>query len=612
MIDRMRPASAACSTLLLAAGLLWAVGCTSPDSEDPTGTTGPVETELRPVDLYAAAGRPLPAGARLDEERELIFLPYGETLDFYAHLPHGGELTVERLSSRGGAPDEVTVTAERDGGSSTQLEPLSYAEGASRTVAVPGGEGDDLTRLRLTARGSGDGGAVLIRPSARARVAARPGAGDVPAARAEGDKPPRPPNVVIYLVDTLRADHLGVYGYDKPTSPRIDAFARDAVVFEDAQAQASWTRPAVASIFTGLEPDRHDVQTRDDSISPESVTLAELLSASGYRTVGVVTNGNAGETFGFAQGFDRFVRAVQDDREADRVNVLAFRELEEIEEPFFLWVHTIDPHAPYEPREEWRERFYFDSGSEKDLGDMEQLKAFRRGDPATAEERREVISLYDAEIAFNDEYFGQLLDRLEELGFYDDAMIAFVSDHGEEFWEHDNWGHGHTLYEENLNVPLLVKLPGRTGGGRVAETVQQTDLFATALDVAGVELPSYVNAISLRRWIEDDAFRAPPRDITSFLDLDGQEGASVIADGFKLIVPKKPTRLIGLGPMLFDREADRDETRNLAEERELRMSYLRSLLARHREVSETFDYTAGTALMDPELVQELKALGYLQ
>ena len=373
-------------------------------------------------------------------------------------------------------------------------------------------------------------------------------AGD-PAGRGEV----RRPNIVLYVVDTVRADRLGVYGYEKPTSPRLDAFAEGAVLFENAYAQSSWTRPAVASLFTGLLPPGHRTVDRRSVLPEEAVTLTEILSANGYEGLGLIRNPNVGRAFGFAQGFTRF-RSEDRDRDEtmlDRVRVW-LDERQGAEVPFFLYLHAIDPHGPYAPAPEF-EQMFDAGGAPAHYRTVNYLLQLNRGEVEPDAGTAEALSrLYDAEVAQNDRAFGQLLDELETRGLAGDTAVIYVSDHGEEFEEHGRWEHGISLYEEVLRIPFVMRLPG-IAPRRIETAAQHVDLLPTLLAYLGIEAPATDgrNLLAARR-----AGDGRP-DVYTHLDIDGHRAASVIRGRYKLVLPQSPSQ--GSEPMLFDLETDPGE-----------------------------------------------------
>ena len=422
----------------------------------------------------------------------------------------------------------------------------------------------------------------------------------------DGTSEPRRPNVVLYVVDTVRADRLGVYGYGKPTSPRLDAFAADAVLFENAYAQSSWTRPAVASLFTGLLPPAHRTVGRRSVLPEEAVTLAEILAAHGYEGLGLVRNPNVGRAFGFAQGFTRFR---SEDRERDETMLDRVRlwldERQDAEAPFFLFLHAIDPHGPYDPAPEFEEMF--DAGVAPDrYRTVRYLLQLNRGEvepePGTAEA---LSRLYDAEVAQNDRAFGELLDELEARGLSGDAAVIYVSDHGEEFAEHGRWEHGLSLYEEVLRVPLVMRLPG-VPARRIQTPAQHVDLLPTLLAYLGIESPPTDGRDLLAARRRGDA----PLDVYTHLDVDGHRAASVMRGRYKLVLPQSPSQ--GTAPMLFDLEADPGELENLAVDRPDVVERMLALLAERNLAGEV---ESAEEIEDDQLGEDvrrrLRALGYV-
>lgn len=436
---------------------------------------------------------------------------------------------------------------------------------------------------------------------------------------------PLPPDIIVYLIDTLRADHLGLYGYPRPTSPRIDAFGDDATVFLDAQAQSSWTRSAVTSLFTGLLPQVHGVNGRDDALTPAVTTLAEGLSAAGYETLGFITNGNVDAVFGLDQGFDhyQYLRESEDNvdfhQQSDRLNTWAFKWLDGLaprneRKPFFLYLHSTDPHAPYTPADEFYEAFA--PGVDRKVGwidHVQDIAAGRKAPPeGTADDFR---NLYDAEIAFNDHHFGRLIDRLRADGLYDSSLIIVVSDHGEEFFEHGGWEHGKTLYAEQLRVPLIVKLPhGEGAGQRLAARAEQVDILPTLFDWLDIDTPP-VDGKSLMPWIRNaiplsNDLPAGTRPSYAYLRLGKFHARSVLDDGYKLIVDRTEHRR-GKEEELFRVLDDPAEAHELSALHDLERGHLAQRLRRFELDLRSRARGSNTVEIDDALRERLEALGYL-
>ncbi len=416
----------------------------------------------------------------------------------------------------------------------------------------------------------------------------------------------RRPNIVLYVVDTVRADRLGAYGYEKPTSPRLDAFAEGAVLFENAYAQSSWTRPAVASLFTGLLPPAHRTVGRRSVLPEEATTLTEILSANGYEGLGLVRNPNVGAAFGFSQGFARF-RSEDRDRDQtmlDRVR-LWLDERQDPERPFFLYLHAIDPHGPYAPAPEF-EQMFDAGGAPAHYRTVRYLLQLNQGEVQPDSGTAEALSrLYDAEVAQNDRAFGQLLDELAARGLAGDTAVIYVSDHGEEFEEHGRWEHGISLYEEVLRIPFVMRLPG-IAPRRIETPAQHVDLLPTLLAYLGIEAP----ATDGRDLLSAPERGDDPPDVYAHLDVDNHRSSTVIRGHYKLVLPQSPSQ--GSEPMLFDLEADPDERENLAPNRPEIVRRMTGLLAERGlagEVEPAVELEDDQ--VDEDLRRRLRALGYV-
>jgi arylsulfatase A-like enzyme len=300
------------------------------------------------------------------------------------------------------------------------------------------------------------------------------------------------PLVVVYLVDTLRADHTSPYGYARDTTPALTDLAADGVVFEQAIAAASWTKPSVASILTSQLPGEHGAVHLRDRLSPAAVTLPERL-----REAHVVTGASVANPIvyaagtGFEQGFTFFegLRGA-DDRPSDVVPAAgvidaALRWLDERDGlPSFLYVHTMDPHVPYQPPAPFDRRY----GPPPAEG---RAAADPRFHFREAGDRERLIAQYDGEIAYGDQELGRFVQALKSRGLYDDALIVFTADHGEEFLDHGQWLHGRSVFDEVVRVPLIVKFPRRQHAGTtVQQQVQSVDILPTVLTELGLRVPA--------------------------------------------------------------------------------------------------------------------------
>ncbi len=397
-------------------------------------------------------------------------------------------------------------------------------------------------------------------------------------AGADDDAAARARRVILISIDTLRADHLGCYGYPRPTSPELDALAAEGIVFEEAMAQAPFTLPSHMSMLTGLEVGAHGVRHGDVPLAEAHVTLAETLRDAGYATAAWVDGGFMSARYGFDQGFDAYHdERVPGDAFDNGLRRYGDEVLEWVDargdEPFFLFLHTFDTHGPYvaEP-----EHFAALEGTAPvvppragELGDpMETIRALGYHDYLRLDRfatLADLVDAYDASIRFVDGWLGGLFHRLKETGRFDDALIVVTSDHGESFMDHQLYvGHGLTLYQEEVHVPLIVKLPGgRHAGARCGDVVRSIDLFPTVAAEARAACPSLVQGIDLLRAVEgrDDEPRIAA-GVSPNLSGPGADGVTGVTGyvrrgDVKFIEPPA----CGLAAVLeshLDREAARD------------------------------------------------------
>lgn len=542
---------------------------------------------------------------RVSEDRKWLELPVGSMLGYHVRHRKGLRLEADSVTALGGGGGRIQCRAIAVDGTVTTLGDLTVGDGSVR-LAVTGPVGEPV-RIELRSMAGLVGGGE--RPGLRVenpRLTA-------PATRQPQTGGPQPvrglprlerPNVVIYLVDALRADRLGAYGHSSEVSPQLDRFARRATVYDRAWAQTSWTRPSVASIFTGLRPEVHGANGRLDRLGGGMATLAERFADAGYTTAAVVANPNISSEFGFARGFERFLLMEADRRRSNEVGREVEQWLDERDpsRPFLLYVHTVDPHLPYDPPQPYRTRFAPGTGRE-DLGStavVGALLARNLVDEGTY--APDLLALYDAEVAHNDHSFGLLLGQLEQRGLDSTTVVVFLSDHGEEFFDHGGWIHGRTLYREVLQVPLVIRVPGQLEGQRVHAPVQHVDLLPTLLELAGLAPQPGVHGISLAGPVPQD------RLLGGFLDLDGWGGWSVVI-GQRHAIRHVDRGYVGPAE-LYDLETDPFERHDLGGQRGVEAGVLLSD-CRREVLGDEGRYRAGEAEIDDELRRRLEALGYL-
>ncbi len=468
-------------------------------------------------------------------------------------------------------------------------------------------------------------GAAFTARSVASGPAAPPAARGVPAPLVDR------PNVILVMVDTLRADHLSCYGSDLRTPAVCSLADGDGTRFH-AFSHASWTRPAAATLLTSLLPASHGVMSKPSSLAPEVVLLPELLKDAGYTTGGIAANINLAPSFGFDQGYDEYHYLAPDYlagakesssklilyqiarsvwfkvkpglgfgdfyQDSEVVNRVAFDFLERNRgSRFFLFLHYMDPHDPYF-------RHPYDGHAIARVGN-------RNPDPGLVAEMRR---LYRGEIEYLDGNFAKLLDKLRELGLYDQTMIALVADHGEEFQEHGGFWHGLTLYDEQVRVPLLVKWAGdgpRPPAGPQGHQVGLLDVAPTILARAGVAVPPTLQGVDLALAAEERPERS--RVLFAEEDHEGNVLRAVRTGEWKLI-EANPGNPRGLAPLeLFQVEQDPGERHDLAAERADQVSELRRHADEKARLARSQGVGGGaTAELSAAEQEALRLLGYVE
>ena len=310
-------------------------------------------------------------------------------------------------------------------------------------------------------------------------------------------------NVVIVMVDTLRADHMSLYGYARETTPFITRFASQGFVFEHARSQASCTFPSVNSLLTSRNPAIFTRQEVDHLGIPENYpAIAEILKEHGYRTIAVsaspivrATPSDFNPIGGFDRGFDTFVEDTLW-RPGGQVNRAIIRELDTVEEPFFLYAHYMEPHGPYRPPERYTKRF---------AGEYDGHHFIKRGNPVpigrmmydngphydiTDHDIQHLVDLYDDEIRYFDGVFRRLIKNLKDRNLLENTLIIISSDHGEEFLEHGQIKHCRGVWDTVTRVPLILRFPRVEGGQRFGAAVQNLDIVPTVLDYLEIDTES--------------------------------------------------------------------------------------------------------------------------
>jgi arylsulfatase A-like enzyme len=449
-----------------------------------------------------------------------------------------------------------------------------------------------------------------------------------PPALPRAESPPLPllpkgAPVLLIVLDAAAAKHFHSYGYDRPTTPNLDRLAEQGTLFERAYTAAAYTLASVGTIMTGNYPDAHGVVNPSFKLPAPALTLAEALDQAGYQTGSLIGNHHAGGTFGYDQGFEVQqvwrIRPQQagnrmpnqyDDYAANLVPAIERFVTRQRERPFFLYVHFREPHSPYWPPAPYDQLFSTAYRGELNQGQLNgerrEMVALERGllvEPGVLEH---LMALYDGNLAYVDAQVGRALEILRRLGLYDKSCIIVTADHGESFLEHGHMRHSVTVYEENVHIPLIIKFPAAMprGRARVRELASLVDLLPTLLGGLGLPLPATTQGLDLRTLVFHPG--VSPRRSVLALTVPQQDGAALIGERYKLISMPLERRA-----ELYDLLRDPKEKDDLAARLPLRaglmLQELRAMRARCRTLR---SWTPGSAVIDPETREALRALGY--
>ncbi|HXI03653.1 MAG TPA: sulfatase [Candidatus Saccharimonadales bacterium] len=446
---------------------------------------------------------------------------------------------------------------------------------------------------------------------------------------------PERPNVILILTDTLRPDYLGCYGFEGDVSPNLDALAGEAVRFTSVFSAAPWTKPAVASIFTSLDPRTHRVLDHEGKFwiktggdlkttaLPESaVTLAEVLAAAGYRTGAWVANGWITKGLGFAQGFGEFHSAKLDTNVYDAAKIWEpawswIAKVKDGHRPFFVYLHLMDVHGPWRWSPEDYEAVRKSPSLPANLPDKLLAKHFKPlqsrdidfpGFDTTIPSWRAV---YASRVRSLDRQMGRLFAKLRAAGLLDSTVILFTADHGEQLGERSGWGHGSSLHQNQIHIPLIIRPPGGIEEGRSVDGVASSlDIMPTILEAAGItRAPKGMQGTSLWRTVVSGSPLPHPEWAFSTGVRQDAGIESVRSGRYELI------RYGSFDPPsyeLYDLLVDPGESKNLVPRRPEVLSRLRDGLDRHgAELARTPTLLKSSSPVSPEEIEKLKSLGYI-
>jgi choline-sulfatase len=426
-------------------------------------------------------------------------------------------------------------------------------------------------------------------------------------------------NVILLVMDTARAD---VYRPFNPRStvraPSFDRLAGGSTVFTAAYANENWTKPSVATILSGLYPTTHGTKTDTDVLSSDVRLLSEHLKRKSFSTAAFIANGYCSDKFGFKRGWDTYTNYIRENKPSeaeyvfgDALNWVARRK----NERFFLYLQTIDPHVPYSPPAEYTRIYYPDEYRGvvgPSLDGFEQLAIASGRKPMRPLDWTYIKALYEAEVTYHDTHLGKFFDGIADLGILDDTLVIITNDHGEELRDHGRLGHGHSLYDELVRSPMLIRFPPLfKAGQRVREPVENVDLYPTVLETLGLEPVSDIDGVSLLPLMEGKPPAAPNYAVSEFLTAF----RAVRVGRWKMIAGQNGER------RLFDIEGDPteqvDQARRAPIARRMCEQHLAEFLAspaktaRYREGNvPQRRFRPGFVKQDPELRRQLEALGY--
>jgi arylsulfatase A-like enzyme len=599
------------------------------DSLDQLVAISSIELVPRRLRFTEGAGRQVVD--KQDEYRGALYAKAPSSLSYPVNVPQGGRLVFGM-----GIVDKPVTFRVSAGGSSQSLY--------SKTVTNPQVWEDAEIDLSAYA---GRSVRLVLQTESAAQGAV--GLWANPVMTTTGVKPR--PNVLIYMVDTLRASHTGVHGYSRATTPFLNKLAAGGIVFEDCHAQATWTKPSVASLMTSLYSYTHGIQMDTDTIPKGATTLAEQLRSAGYVTASAIANPFAGRVTGLERGFDYLMEYPVVDRQrtdaADRgtdsaaLNRVVFPWLDRHRnEPFFLYVHSTDPHAPYRPPADVEKKYANPAetaGFNRDYAAMRDLRQYgggavvgradfrARGVDADAWIRR-AIDRYDAEIEFNDRSLEALVAKLRDLRVLDDTLVIVVSDHGEEFLDHGWTGHGHSLYEELDHTVWVMWNPKRfPTPRRIKDPVQLIDVMPTLLDLLAVRADGIMQGISVvpltkglplnrKQPVMTSRFRYPNVKASGFVP-ENQTGTFARVDAQWKLIWRDQAQKSGLPEVeLYDRRADRAEVKNVASQQpdvvRRQLAEVQQWIEAQKQIRPHLG-SSGKVSMDPKALERLRSLGYI-
>ena len=520
---------------------------------------GPPKSELMSDAAPVAARDVELAGTR---KRALVAGGKGSRLSFYLQVPETGRLAMSfGAQAAGGA---VAVRVAVDGQPTRTVYQARVARGWVDTAVDLGAAAGHAARIDLIARGAdvawGDPRIVVKAPPRPAAVVNK-----------------KIDHIFIWMVDTFRADKMHVYNpKTRVQTPNYDAFAADATRFEWAQVPGTWSLPSHASLLTGVYPSVHKAVAHEARLSKDVHFIAEEMKKAGFETAMFSSNGYVSGKWGFERGWDSYRNFIRENlpNSADYIWKIAKPwVLGNARKPEFAYFATVEPHVIYNPPKRFLIKYWNKpyNGPIKPVKTGMQLGAIKGGKLRINDTDRAYLeALHDGEITESDAFFATFIGDLKKAGLYDRSAVVVVSDHGDEFWEHGSVGHGHSVYQELVHIPLIIRAPGILPAGKVVKAdVEVMDLYATMLDLGGIKPDPMMQGTSLLPLAIDEIGRSPRAAFT----IDGQAARGLKVARYRLVQNASQK------PELYDEFDDRREQKNLAADHPIALRAMRNVFA---------------------------------
>jgi arylsulfatase A-like enzyme len=420
---------------------------------------------------------------------------------------------------------------------------------------------------------------------------------------------PEGPNVILITIDTLRADHIGAYGYERNTSPNIDKLAQKGVLYEYAYAQAPWTMPSMSSMHTSYYPTQIKIKNIRSKIHDNLITLAEYLRDNFYKTSAVISNIVVSDIFGFDQGFDTFDQTPLRARDELTSHLVTDNAIEYIadnrDDKFFLWLHYMDPHSDYihHPEIDYAQDYRGLLGKSLHSAD---LNKFRHS--LDIEDLEYIKDLYDEEISYTDMHIGRVLDSLDKYGLKENTVIIITADHGEEFLERTRFGHNKTVYQELIHVPLIIYVPSDdpTQPKKTKSSVELRSIAKTIIDLCGLRNNHFSgeNLLIIAEEENNDTYAFSQKPVGK----NRHPKLEAISSGkWKLINDIQNDTY-----ELYDLENDPGEEMNLFDTEGADKTVIKELISKASAIEKESVVETVEVDFKEEDIEKLKALGYIQ